>query len=77
MTFNDHEIERERRKATSRFKNVDEAKKKASLDMVVAARTDDPAVFEARLQSQGIDPKSERGRAAMQAYWLIRRGQQR
>ena len=77
MTFNDDEIERERRKSTARRKNLDEAKLQAARDMVVAARTEGPEVFEARLRSQGVEPRSEQGRKAMEAYWIIRRGQQR
>jgi hypothetical protein len=76
LTFNDDEIERERRKATKRHKNVDEAKLQAAKDMLLAARTEEPEIFEARLRSQGIEPNSERGRQAMGAYWIIRRGKQ-
>jgi len=77
MTFNDDEIERERRKAVTRPKNLDEAKLKAQKDMLVAARTEEPEVFEARLRAQGIDPRSDQGRQAMEAYWIIRRAQPR
>jgi len=77
MTFKDDDIERERRKAIARRKNLDEAKLQAARDMVIAARTEEPEVFEARLRSQGVESRSEKGRKAMEAYWIIRRGQQR
>jgi len=75
--FRDDEIELERRKSVSRAKNIDDAKIQAAFEMVRAARTEEPEVFEARLKSQGLDPKSERGKAAMAQYWIIRRGQHR
>jgi hypothetical protein len=72
--FSPEEIERERRKATSRHRNLDEAKLQSAKDMITAARTDDPDAFAARLLSQGMTPGSERWQKAMEQYWIIRRG---
>ena len=73
--FNSDEIERERRQASSKRKNVDYDQLEVRKQILIAARTDSPEQFEARLKSFGIDPNSARGLAAMQVYWTIRRAQ--
>jgi hypothetical protein len=75
--FSDKEIERQRREATGKRKNIDQDKLKAQRDILFAARTDSPEVFQARFAKWGIDLNSEQGRKVMEAYWAIRRGLQR
>jgi len=77
MTFNDDEIERERRKSTSRKANVDYDQRQAERDILFAALTDSPEEFQARLTARGIDLNSEHGRKVMAAYWAIPRGLRR
>jgi len=77
MTFNDDEIERERRKSTSRKANVDYDQRQAARDILIAAHTDTPEEFQARLIARGIDLNSEHGRKVMAAYWAIPRGPRR
>jgi hypothetical protein len=73
VTFNDKEIERERRKAISRRGNLDYNRKQEERDLLYAARTDTPEEFQARLAKRGIDLSSEKGRKVMAAYWVIAR----
>jgi hypothetical protein len=75
--FKDEEIERERRAATSRRKNVDYAKIREQRDLLLAARICTPEEFQARMKEYEVDFSSERGKTIMEAYWAIRRGLQR
>ena len=75
--FKDEEIERERRAATSRRKNVDYMKIQEQRALLLAARTDTPEEFQARLVKRGVNPASEQGKKVMEAFWAIRRGLQR
>jgi hypothetical protein len=77
MTFNDDEIERERRKATSRKASADYDQLQARRDILFAAMRDSPEEFKARLVARGIDLNSEHGRKVMAAYWAIPRGPRR
>ncbi len=77
MTFNDDEIERERRKATSRKTNVDYDQRQAERDILFAAMRDSPEEFKARLLARGIDLNSEQARKVMAAYWAIPRAPRR
>jgi hypothetical protein len=49
--FDDKEIEQERRKFTQRYKNRDEVAVQIGRDFLLAARTEEPEVFEARLRA--------------------------
>jgi hypothetical protein len=75
--FKDEEIERLRRQATAKRSNVDYDRQQLARDLLVAARTDTPEEFQARMTKYGVDPKSDRGHKVMEAYWAIRREQQR
>ncbi len=75
--FKDEEIERSRRQATAKRANVDYDRQQLARDILVAARTDTPEEFQARMTKYGVDLNSDRGRKVMDAYWAIRREQQR
>jgi hypothetical protein len=71
--FKDEEIERLRRQSISRHSNVDYDKLQAHRDFLLAARTDTPEQFQARLINRGIDIESKQGKKVMAAFWAIRR----
>ena len=75
--FAGDEIERMRRQAVSKRTNVDYDELEARRQILLAARTDTPEEFQARLKNRGIDLHSEQARKVMEAYWAIRRGLQR
>jgi hypothetical protein len=71
--FRNEEIERQRRAAISKRKNVDYDKLQAQRDILLAARSDSPEEFQAHFAKWEIDLNSEQGRKVMEAYWAIRR----
>jgi len=75
--FKDEEIEQLRRQATSKRVNVDYERQQRARDILLAARTDTPEEFQTRMTNRGVDLNSDQGRKVMEAYWAIRREQQR
>jgi hypothetical protein len=74
LTFNDDEIERERRSAQrGSGSNVDPATKQAEHDFLQAARADTPDELQRLLLKRGIKVDSDIWRRTMQQYWAIRR----
>lgn len=71
--FTASEIEQQRRQVTSRRTNVDYDLLQVKRDLLLAARTDTPEQFQARIINRGIDLASEQGRKVMKAYWAIRK----